>query len=384
MVVVVGGENQADGLLPTPAAIWVDASRWRDLFLPANKSNLLHTGDLSVTCAATRIPPRRKLRGFQQLVDSRCRRSMRLSSASGCTIIYHYIFFYFCNVRLDAGVPPRDVFDLNAAPRDVTACKSDQARMTHARADGRRGRGASGHATETTERRKRALLWSRGRGSPTARRIPCVPCRRRATVAAAAASSSHPANICERTRTDTRCKSSAREEGLRATIPARRRVEICLCVSVPRRSRVREWKQVGQTRIVCGANGGRGVGVSLHFTLPSSESCHNKRCEWMWATGTGGSGGERVAVARALYWRGRSDVSSSGSLQIAPLVISRGFRLTKEIRTALFNYFFLPVCCCFILKQREWIWKVQRKQTQWRFRKCKGFLYFLSFSLCKV
>lgn len=63
-----------------------------------------------------------------------------------------YLFIHFSKVHLDAGVPPRDVFDLSAAPRDVTACKSDQARMTHARADGRwRG---GGHATETTERCK--------------------------------------------------------------------------------------------------------------------------------------------------------------------------------------------------------------------------------------
>lgn len=67
-------------------------------------------------------------------------RSMRLSSAPGCTIIYHYIYiFFFSKVHLEAAVPPRDVFDLSAAPRDVTACKSDQARMTHARADGRWG-----------------------------------------------------------------------------------------------------------------------------------------------------------------------------------------------------------------------------------------------------
>lgn len=110
--------GQADGLLPERLPPQCEKMRPADeIYFSRQMRVICSAGDLSVTCAAARIPPRWKLRAFHNLLIRVLDDQKRLSSVPGCCIIYHYIYIYFFSkVRLDARVPLRDVFDLSAAP----------------------------------------------------------------------------------------------------------------------------------------------------------------------------------------------------------------------------------------------------------------------------
>lgn len=87
--------GQADGLLPERLPPQCEKMRPADeIYFSRQMGVICSAGNLSVTCAAARIPPRWKLRAFHNLLIRVLDDQKRLSSVPGCCIIYHYIFIY--------------------------------------------------------------------------------------------------------------------------------------------------------------------------------------------------------------------------------------------------------------------------------------------------